>query len=317
VGEVSDTLQRTAAGDPGLFGPGSMSWRVHGEPILWLSAPRALFLQMLLPRALAGVLQNSHFREDPFGRLFRTAEFFGTVIYGPTDAARHAGARVSRLHARMRANDPDTGEEYRIDDQHLLRWIHITAVESFCSTAQRAGLGLTEDEVGQYYAEQLRTAELVGLDPATVPTTTAGIEAYYRQMRPELAVGEDAKWTARYLLLQTFPLPRAYTPLRPLWTGAVAYGVSLMPRWARRMYGLPGLPTTDLTATLAARGLRLAGKALPRSLYEGPAHQAAMARLSTVEPELRPVSMTRNTGDSTAMPRQSADGTRKAQRRPI
>ena len=29
-----------------------------------------------------------------------------------------------------------------------------------------------------------------------------------------------------------------------------------MPRWARRMYGSPGLPTTDLGTTLALKALR-------------------------------------------------------------
>ena len=36
-----------------------------------------LLLQSLHPRALAGVLQNSNFREDPWGRLIRTAKFYG------------------------------------------------------------------------------------------------------------------------------------------------------------------------------------------------------------------------------------------------
>ena len=50
---------------------------MHAEPILWFAGFRALLLQSLLPRALAGVLQNSRFREDPWGRLFRTAQFYG------------------------------------------------------------------------------------------------------------------------------------------------------------------------------------------------------------------------------------------------
>jgi uncharacterized protein (DUF2236 family) len=249
--------------DTGLFGPDSVTWRVHAEPILWLSAPRALFLQMLLPRAVEGVLQNSNFRADPFGRLLRTAHFFGVVIFGDTEQARAAGDRVRRVHARMTAIDPQTGAVYRIDEPHLLRWIHVTAVESFCSTAQRAGLGLSRAEVDEYYREQLTVAELVGLDPATVPATASDIDKYYRRMRPELAGTAPARQTGQYLLLHTFPLGVGYTPLRPLWTAAIGYGASLMPRWARRMYGLPGLPVTDLSATLTARTLRQAARAIP------------------------------------------------------
>ena len=35
-----------------------------------------------------------------------------------------------------------------------------------------------------------------------------------------------------------------------------ALGFASMPRWARRMYGSPGLPTTDLSTTLALKALR-------------------------------------------------------------
>jgi hypothetical protein len=44
-------------------------------------------------------------------------------------------------------------------------------------------------------------------------------------------------------------------PARPGWRCAAAAG-AMLPRWARRMYGLPGLPTTDIAATAA--GLRSA-----------------------------------------------------------
>jgi len=165
--------------DVGLFGPDSVSWRLHAEPILWLAGFRALLLQTLHPRALAGVLQNSRFREDPWGRLLRTAQFYGQVVYGDTVTAQQAGARVRRIHSGMSGVDPATGEPFRVDEPELLRWIYVTATESFCHTAQRAGLRLTEAEVDQYYREQLAVARLVGLDPATVPATAADMEEYY------------------------------------------------------------------------------------------------------------------------------------------
>lgn len=310
----------TAGDDPpdlGLFGPESVSWRVHAEPILWFSALRALFLQMLLPRAIAGVLQNSNFREDPWGRLFRTAQFFGQVIYGDSATAMTAGARVRGIHRRMRGVDPDTGEDFRIDDPDLLRWIHVTAAESFCTTACRGGLRLEPAEIDRYYAEQLRVAELVGLDPTTVPATAPAVEQYYRQMRPRLRAGRDARETARFLALPTFPWGLGYTPVRPLWVSVAAYGFSLLPPWARRLYGLPGLPMTDLSATLTSRALRLTLRAVPDSLLEGPIFQRAMerverARSSAVEPAR---STTRNAGASTAIPRARAAGTANARRR--
>jgi hypothetical protein len=39
--------------------------------------------------------------------------------------------------------------------------------------------------------------------------------------------------------------------------------MATLPRWARRMYGLPGLPTTDLAVTAALRSLRIATGMMP------------------------------------------------------
>jgi hypothetical protein len=40
-------------------------------------------------------------------------------------------------------------------------------------------------------------------------------------------------------------------------------GFATLPRWARRLYKLPGLPTTDLGSSLILRGLRTATAVLP------------------------------------------------------
>jgi uncharacterized protein (DUF2236 family) len=298
------------ADDVGLFGPGSVTWRVHSEPILWLAGFRALLLQTLHPRALAGVLQNSQFRDDPWGRLIRTAQFYGQVVYGTTEVAEAAGARVRRIHDRLSGVDPATAEPFRVDEPELLRWIHVCATESFCHTAQRAGLGLTPDEVNQYYTEQLEVARLVGLDTSTVPATTEDIEAYYVAMRPQLAAGADAKSTARYLAVPSFPYRLGWTPVRPMWIGVAAYGFSLLPPWARRMYGSPGLPTTDLTVSLAARTLRTAIRMIPAQILQAPLYRAATARAARA----RARSTTRNDRASNRISSTRTPGTANATR---
>jgi len=266
--------------DLGLFGPDSVSWRVHAEPILWVAGLRALYLQALHPRAIEGVVQNSNYKDDPWGRLMRTAEYVGTVIYGTTADAERAGARLRRLHGRLRARDPETGEEFRIDDPHLLRWVHVTEVDSFATTARRSGVGLTDADVDRYYAEQLRAAELVGLEPGTVPCSAAEIEDYYQRMRPELALTAPAVDVARFLAMPPMPKGLGWTPARPAWAVVAAAGFALLPRWARRIYRMPGLPTTDVAATVTARLGRAALAALP--LKPGPIYTDAMRRAEAV-----------------------------------
>ncbi|HEY1486721.1 MAG TPA: oxygenase MpaB family protein [Micromonosporaceae bacterium] len=264
--------------DLGLFGPGSVSWRVHREPILALAGLRALYLQSLHPRAMAGVAQNSRYRDDPYGRLNRTGMYIATVVYGTTDEAREAGRRLRAIHSRMRAVDPRTGEVFRVDSPDLLRWVHVTEVESFVTTAKRAGLMLTDADVDAYYREQVQAAELVGLDASSVPASAVEVEDYYAGVRSELRLTKDAVDSAMFLSAPPLPYRLGLTPVRLAWFGVAATAVGLLPSWARRLYGLPGLPTTGPAAALSARGLRLALKAIPESRLRGPIYQAALER---------------------------------------
>ncbi|MEV7349603.1 oxygenase MpaB family protein [Micromonospora chalcea] len=272
--------------DLGLFGPGSVTWKVHEEPILIVAGLRSLYLQALHPRAMAGVAQNSNYRSDAWGRLVRTATYVGTTIYGTTAEAQAAGRRVRARHARMRATDPFTGEEFRVDEPELLRWVHVTEVESFVSTARRAGLALTDDEVNGYYTEQRRSAALVGLDPDDVPGTAAEVADYYRDVRPQLRMTREAAETALFLTAPPIPW-KVSLPARvglnlgpPRWAylGIAATALGMLPPWALRLYGGLGLPTTALSADLSARALRLALAAVPRRYREGPLQQAAKER---------------------------------------
>jgi uncharacterized protein (DUF2236 family) len=302
---------RCVVEDLGLFGPGSVTWRVHAEPILWFAGYRALLLQTLHPVALAGVLQNSNFREDPWGRLYRTARFYGEVVYGSTEQARKAGSRVRRIHARLAGTDPDTGATFRVDNPDLLRWIYVTATESFCDTARRAGLGLTAEEVDRYYDEQRAVAEMVGLSRDDVPATAAEIEAYYDDVRPQLRAGADARSIVRFLATPTLPWGLGWTPVRPMWIGVSAYAFSLLPAWARRIYGTWGLPTTDLVASLTSRTLRTAIRAVPTRALQGPLYRAAIARAERA----LAVSTTRKAGDKATISKTRAPGTTNARRR--
>lgn len=265
-------------GDVGLFGHDSVTWRVHSEPIITLGGIRSLFMQALHPRAVAGVAQNSRYKSDPLGRFQRTSDYVGVTVFGSTARAEAAGRRVQAIHARMRACDPVTGEAFRIDDPELLRWVHVTEVDSYLCSARRGGVRLSDAEADQYFHEQRRRAALVGLDPITVPGSRAEVTAYYEQMRPHLRMTVDAADTALFLIAPKLPWGLGWTPVRPAWAAIATAAFALLPRWARRMYGLPGLPTTDLAASLTTRALRHTVALIPRHWYESPWRAAALAR---------------------------------------
>ena len=268
--------------DPGLFGPDSITWRIHADPSMLLGGFRALMLQAVHPLVMAGFDDNSFFRSDPWGRLQRTGDWVSTVTYGTTEDALGAGAKLRALHARLKPGvEPESGLAYRVDDPDLLLWVHCTEVESFLSTYRRSGGRVGAGEADRYVDEMRASAELVGLNRADVPATVAQIEDYYRAVRPQLRVST----VARRNVLWGFapPMPRwvaVATPARPGWAALVGVAAAMLPPWARRLYRLPGLPTTDLGATLAGRAIRRTALSLPASLSQSPANRSARARMA-------------------------------------
>jgi len=275
------SMDPLAAGDAGLFGPGSVTWRIHGDPAMVFGGLRALLLQALHPLAMAGVDQHSNFAADPWGRLTRTAEYVGTVTYGTTDEARRAGRIVQAVHRRLGGVEPESGLAYRVADPHLVLWVHCAEVDSFLHAYRRCGGTLGAGEADAYLAEQVAAAELVGVAAADVPDSEAALRDYFAWIRPELRATAAAQEALRFVL--TVPLPRPVTAAQPAWLWLAALAFRQLPRWARRLYGLPGLalslPGSGVHAELAGRSLSTAVRMVPAGIRESPARRAADARI--------------------------------------
>ena len=153
-------------GDVGLFGPDSVAWHIHADPVMLIGGMRALLLQALEPAAMAAVDQHGKFREDPWGRLERTTHFVMATIYGDTAAAEAACERVRKVHARIHGVDPVTGRHYSGSDPDLLLWIHAVEVESFVLVYRKYAGRLSEEDADRYVVEMGRVAEMVELPPA-------------------------------------------------------------------------------------------------------------------------------------------------------
>jgi uncharacterized protein (DUF2236 family) len=262
--------------DTGYFGPGSISQRVIGDPAAGVGGIRALFLQALHPRAMAGVAQHSNFAEDFWPRLRRTAEYVTTVAFGSTEQADAAAARVRTVHRMVRGIDAVTGLPYAADDPDLLRWVHVTEVSSFLDAVRRGGLRLTDEEADEFYAEQVTAAGLLGA--TAIPASRAEVADYLVAVRPQLLASSVAREAAVRLAVPPMPARiQLLTPARPAWAAVATLAYSLLPAWARRMYGLPGLPGTALAATVALRALRGAALSLPPSLTPR-RHEGAQGR---------------------------------------
>jgi uncharacterized protein (DUF2236 family) len=278
----------TMTDDVGLFGPDSVAWRVHGDPAMVLGGLRALLLQTCHPVVMAGFTANSDYRHDPWGRLERTGSFVDVVTYGTRAEAEQMGARIRAMHARLApVTDDETGRVRRPDDPELLGWVHCAEVDSFLSTYRRCGGGLADADADRYVAEMRESARLVGLDPASVPASVAELAAYFDEIRPRLRVTGQARDAVRWSFVPTMPLwVTLATPARVSWAGLVATAGAMLPRWARRLYRLPGLPTTDVTASLAGKAIRGALLAVPEHVRASPTRQAGRQRAALLGAEL-------------------------------
>ncbi len=267
-----------AAGHDGLFGPGSVTWRVSAEPVMWVAGFRALFLQALHPRVMRGTWQNTAFADpkQAWGRFVRTVDYVQTRTYGSRAEVERAGRRVRKIHATLRGTDPD-GTQFRLDEPDLLLWVHCAEIGSYLDVAQRCGMGLTAADQDRYVDEQRRSAAVVGLDPAAAPGSVAELAAYFEAQRPGLSATPEA----RRALLRSFSpnLPRQMLPLKLVIPGITTLAFATLPRWARRLYRMPGSPLTDLTATASLRALREGTTGKPGQRVIMPAARAGVSAL--------------------------------------
>jgi uncharacterized protein (DUF2236 family) len=256
--------------DYGLFGPDSVTWRVMGEPVLIIGGLRALLLQALHPPTMWGTAQNSELMDAraAWARMGRTIEFVRVRTYGTTAEVERAGHRVRKLHSMLSGLNLRTGETFPVDAEENLLWVHLGEVDSYLDVARRAGVPLTGEEADRFVDEQRRSAAVVGLDPGCVPSSVAEMRAYYEQMRPEIWACREAREGLRRLFNPA--VPRPLLPLKLAAPGIAGLAVATLPRWARRMYGLPGLPTSDLGATLTLKALHRGTRLIPAALRYSP-----------------------------------------------
>lgn len=259
-------------GEPGLFGPRSAIWQVHGDFTSMLCGGiSALLLQMLHPLALAGVWDHSRFREDIFGRLRRTSQFISATTFGTTDDAERLIAKVQGIHQRISGVAPD-GTPYRASDPALLTWVHVAECSSFMASHLRYKRTIvTAARQEQYYREAAEVARRLGAED--IPETPRQVAEYLQDMRPQLRCDERTQEVAQVLL--TTRLPGRLS--RPVGRWMMVAGIDLLPDWAQQMLAIPINPLQRRTARVAVNGV---ARVLRASVRNG-AYHCAMRRMAT------------------------------------
>jgi uncharacterized protein (DUF2236 family) len=270
--------------DPGLFGPGSVTWRVLREPMLIMAGARALLMQAAHPLVAQGAIDHSAFAEDPFGRLMRTYRWAGTVAFGTTAEARAVSAAVNRLHHDVSGTTPRrhstrrvrTGTPYSAMDQDLLLWVHATFVDTLLVAHDRLVGGLTEADHDQFVREWEVVARIMGVTPRLLWPDHRSLRRYVdaQLSRGPARPGEGSRLVAATILHPALPTPA----LRPLMDALTFMSAGFLPAELRRGYGINWTPFHAAAHLGITTTLRTTRGTLPRVLRVAPIHDFATAR---------------------------------------
>ncbi|WP_164933789.1 oxygenase MpaB family protein [Bradyrhizobium guangzhouense] len=276
-----DKVRAEAAGPiAGVFGPGSMTWRIDREAAVFLGAGRALLLQLAHPWVAAAIAEHSTTFADPIGRFHRTFDIVFAMVFGSLDRALLASRQLHRRHTMIVGEMPEAvgpfaaGSRYCANDIPSLRWVHATLVESALMAHDQVLPKLAAEERELYWTESRTFGALFGLTGDDLPADWSAFAAYTASMaQSETLTVSDA---AREIATQIFAGARPW--LRPpRWYRALT--AKMLPERLREGFGL-ALDARDMKAADDALSwIRRIYPKLPDRLRYASPYQEAQARL--------------------------------------
>lgn len=270
----------------GLFGPGSMTWRVWREAPWVTSMMAMLLLEIAHPGVGAGVVQNSNFQSDVIGRARRTVASTAAWVFGDLQTAITTSYKIHKLHARVRGTIPAevsprlAGQPYRANDTQLLFWVHATIVDYVWRMYEYFVEPLSAAELERYHEESNLLAILMGVPPDEVPATWADFRAYMDRIvnGDTLEVGP----AVRKVALNLFNTSVTRGPLDEALT------LGLLPAHLREAFGLPWGPGWQRAHDSLFAAVRAGRRALPEGLRYLPGYHQGCLRVAVARGERLP-----------------------------
>jgi uncharacterized protein (DUF2236 family) len=189
------------AGDPGLLGPDSISWRVIADPAAFVGGVRSLLAQAAHPEVVAGVDQHSRYQDDPLGRLSRTSAYVTATTFGATPEVKTAIQTVRRAHGHVKGVS-SRGIHYDASDPGYAAWVHNALTDSFLTTNRfYSDHPLTTVEADRFVEEQTRIGSLLGADP--LPSTASELSSWVIE-HPDLESSPEMTKVVEFLTSPPF-----------------------------------------------------------------------------------------------------------------
>jgi len=281
---------RKSTRDPlaGIFGPGSLNWRINRESALFLAAGRAALLQLAHPWVAAAIAQHSRTLRDPLRRFHNTFRVMFTMSFGSLEEAFTAARHLHRLHESIRGTLPDSVGRfgatslYQANEADALTWVLATLIDSSLIAYDLALPPLSIVEREQYYAESRSSAALFGVPPRDLPPDLAAFESYVQSVLQSDMLGVSS--ASRQLAHQL--ASGAGTPLAtPFWYRALT--IHLLPSRLRQEFNFDYGEREGIAAARALRWIRRVYPRLPAVLrFVGPYQEVQQRMRGRARPSL-------------------------------
>ena len=287
-------------GDPGLFGPGSVTWRVVGQASQSLAGLRAALLQTLSAPIPTAVHTTGAFYDDFVGRVRRTGAFVQQQNLGSLDEVHRSARRVRAMHRQVKGVWDD-GVTFDASDPHQQAWVSMTLTDSMLVVAEHFGSGrLRRRDADRFVREQsthgalldpridldgifgdpdqveaLRdgTLSLPLIEEGELPTTVDELRARMHAWVDELSVTA----LTRQLLDATVQLSEIPAPQRALVRPFMLATLSTIPQ---PFHGMIAPEGNRLEEHLAARAVQVPVAALQLAFGPSPAVDVARRRVA-------------------------------------
>ena len=223
-------------GDPGYFGPDSMTWKINKEITVLFGGARALLMHAAHPLIAAGARQTSFYQRDPWKRLIRTLSLQNSVTFGTKREADESAHRINKLHEVIKGKDEITGKIYDALDQEQLLWVHACLQLSSIYFYEQTVKKLSNKEKDQYHEENMIAAQLVLIDKKFIPKSHEELKKWVIDKSKEkdyILFTDVAKDVKEIILGGPVPLH-----IKPIWPFISFIALNTLPREFKNIYSI-------------------------------------------------------------------------------
>lgn len=255
-------------------GPGSITWTVNREIVVVAGWGRAILMQLAHPLVAAGVIDHSGFNRGLFaslGRLHSTVGAMLALTFGSDEEAITTAARINSIHDRVQGHlrEPagafGAGTPYSAHQAELLRWVHLTLLESIPLTYERLVRPLSEAERDAYCAEAAIMEPLLDIPTGSLPRRWAEVSPAIAEV---IETGAIAATGGTRALGRDVLFPPGSALLWPAFRPVRLLTIGHLPPTLRAVYGFDWTESDERALERWTRTIGRVRAALPRPLRE-------------------------------------------------